>query len=86
MMEGLDGMLLACRASILLDRREAGEPTGIEETAIIEEDALAAAYRIMAFLGRMADPDGDEFARGLGWKSARLLKFYLDHGHPDAAT
>ena len=66
MMEGLDGMLLACRASILLDRRETGEPTGIEEAAIIEEAALAAASRITAFLGRMADPDGDEFARGLG--------------------
>ena len=39
MMEGLDGMLLACRASILLDRREAGEPTGIEEVVTIEEAA-----------------------------------------------
>ena len=80
MMEGLDGLLLGCRASILLARRETGEPTGIDEVETIEEAAMAAAYRITSFLGRMADPDGDVFAEELGWESAPLLKHYLSHG------
>ena len=80
MMEEFEGMLMGCRTSILLARREAGEPTGIEEVVMIEEAAMAAAYRITSFLGRMADPDGDAFAQGLGWESAPLLKDYLSHG------
>ena len=83
MMEEFEGILMGCRASILLARREAGKPTGIEEVVTIEEAALAAAYRITAFLGRMADPDGDAFAQGLGWESAPLLKDYLSRGLSD---
>ena len=80
---GLDGLLLGCRVSILLARREAGEPTGtddMDELVALEEAALGKATRITAFLGRMADPDGDAFAQGLGWESAAYLKYYLDHG------
>ena len=44
MMEGLDGLLLGCRASILLARREAGEPTGIDEVKTIEEAGLAPHF------------------------------------------
>ena len=80
MMEGFEAFLQTCRVSVMMARAQADEPTGIDDVVAMEEAALETAMRISAFLGRMADPDGDAFAQGLGWESAPLLKDYLSHG------
>lgn len=79
-LEALEGLQLGCRVKVLMLRRDAGEPTGIEDVVEIEREALEAALRITTFLGRMADADGDAFAQGLGWESAALLKEFLNNG------
>ena len=73
-------LLAACRASVLVARVEHNEPTGIEHAKAFEEAAGAAAWRIKEMLTSPQAPDGEEFARKMGWPSRAALVAFLYGG------
>ena len=72
--------LTVCRASVILSRVNANEPTGPDQAEAMDDNACAAVHRVRQLLLYADGPDREKFAKDMGW---RLLipwsNFCLEH-------